>query len=133
VVAVNFTEWRRKNQRVVTIKSFKHCPELQQILGIKLPVIKPKPNTCYDNALRVCRVFPECRYVLGRVVGDGVTVDHAWNEWNGAHFDVTREVFAPETIQIFKWEAFVTLDAKTVLELSQDSLAPTIYDIVGRI
>lgn len=126
---MNFLQWRMSKQKLVEVQSWLSHHELKLNLADYLEKNPPRPNHCYDNAMRLCQDIPGVRYVLGRVTGDGVTVDHAWNEYHGIHFDVTREWFAPETLEFFMWHQFELVDASALAKLSTFGIAPDVYDV----
>ena len=54
-----------------------------------------EPRACYVNAYLLAQFIPEAEYVEGEVLIFGaVPLIHAWNCFQGKHFDVTYELFS---------------------------------------
>lgn len=85
-------EWNKAKELLKTVK----IEPTKSVKGVDLTRIKAKPHSCYLNALAVCMVNPEVKYVEGYIEVHGVPLDHAWNYYNGVYFDVTEEVIDSE-------------------------------------
>ena len=129
---MHFTTWRSKLQKVVSVESWRGYDDLSKVVLTFLSSNKIRANTCYDNAMKLSMSCPSIGYVLGRVTGDGQMIDHAWNIWNGIHFDITRETFAPLTLREFTWQQFVSLNQNELRNLTTHGLAPSIFEVYDR-
>ncbi|MCX6116184.1 MAG: hypothetical protein NT027_01475, partial [Proteobacteria bacterium] len=71
-------------------------------------------------------------YILGRVYSDHRVVDHAWNEFRGIQFDLTREIFALETLDTYQWQEFSRIGSNQLkMLLNQEHWAPSLYDLMA--
>lgn len=70
--------------------------EVVSYLNIDLPLKKYRKSIflqrCYSNALKIALKFPEVEYVEGEILCGGIVpIIHAWNCYQGKHFDLTYE------------------------------------------
>ncbi len=126
---MTFTEWRQNKETPIVIQSYRDQSDLRVMIEATLKMQRLQANTCYDNAYKLCKKYPDINYVLGRVYGDRTVIDHAWNEWNGIHFDLTREIFAPSTLKEFRWAMITRFCQEEIRKLAALEIAPTVYDV----
>jgi hypothetical protein len=84
--------------------------DVQIIISSNLPIkidkrIKINQKQCYDNAIKICKKYPEIEYVEGEVLlGEpisGLTINHAWNSYKDLHFDMTFEKYKINVLSYF--------------------------------
>lgn len=87
-----FYQWQRKNAEVVEMVSPELLiPELTEKWAKKRLRVKD----CYKNASLVMDLNPEIKYVEGvMMLWDKIPIDHAWNSYNGKHFDATSHLWS---------------------------------------
>ncbi len=92
-----YFQWRRDSAQVVEIYPtsviMETYPEIKKVLSR----YKPQPKRCFENAIklsqRVCLNSDlELNYVEGLTNFCGIPIDHAWNEIDGLHFDITFDI-----------------------------------------
>lgn len=81
-----FYDWQIQNVTEQHITQIKNLP-----IANKLKHIEVKEHECFRNALYVSLADPTINYVEGFIEVHGLPIEHAWNSWNGHHFDLTQE------------------------------------------
>ena|SRR5271157_1601383 len=80
--------WETKMLEPVRVVSYKDIP------GLRVPkaiLSNLRIQGCYYNAYCTVKKIPGIRYVEG-YLHDFITYPHAWNEFEGWHFDLTQEI-----------------------------------------
>ena len=85
----------------------------QRIIAGVVPIQKKE---CFKNATLVSLTFPDVKYVEGQFECCGIPIDHAWNEYNGHYFDVTREVVLKDDIS-GEYVAFTECESSELLDI----------------
>ena len=117
-------EWMLDNAKVVKIHSYKEHPEVKKSVEVFLTHNEVAMKACYSNAFSMASVAENFRYVLGQAPSI-IPIDHAWNSFEGFHFDLTNEIvhqgkaFAPEYVM---FKDFESDEVYTIMRSMQDMI-----------
>ena len=93
-----FNNWQYEQCREVKIRSYKDHPEVHRRVDEFIKTCgEPEVKRCFENALALCMHDMSMLYVEGYCVlkhKDFLTPSqtHAWNCYDGFHFDLTTEI-----------------------------------------
>jgi len=127
-----FYRWQDSMIQPVKIESVSSIPGLMQVIDAAM---KDCPRSfqlkhCYDNAFNLSTssyANQQIHYVEGFSTCGEYLCGHAWNSWNGRHFDVTGELASDETkklggsIASISYLRVIELDPLTAFARSLDS------------
>lgn len=103
---------------------------------VNLKHLKPKVKNCYLNALAVCIENENVEYVEGYIEVHGVPLDHAWNCYEGIHFDITQELLSQDNKQFLNCphQAIMIISATDVMKfaLETEIAGPYLYEWLVR-
>ena len=74
---------------------FKFLPSPNECVN-NLSIIEKKQ--CYKNATLVEGLNDEIHFIDGKINFLGIPIEHAWNEYHGQYFDVTKEIALKESV-----------------------------------
>lgn len=123
----SFSQWCVTQIVPVSIRSAFEIPGLEPVLAELLRTRPPRRSLCFDNALTMARFLPSVRYVLGRA--SRVPGDHAWNELNGLHFDLTAEFAYQGRLDLGRYQAIISLSYQEAIEVVEFRKAPSLPDV----
>lgn len=80
-----------------SVSKYKENKELKDILDKFLRKNKNKVSmkACFHNAALMMKADPRILYCEGYItvnIGGGIPIEHAWNSFEGFHFDITSEI-----------------------------------------
>lgn len=83
-------------QKMLESSHVVNCKKMSEILPKHIlecvNCIDIKTGECYRNATLISQLSKDIHYVEGRMEFLGIPIDHAFNEYKGNYFDVTREI-----------------------------------------
>lgn len=79
-----------------------YCKPMSEVLPDNLlkhiKRLKIEKKQCYKNATLVAGLNDEIHFIDGKMNFLGIPIEHAWNEYHGQYFDVTKEIALKESV-----------------------------------
>ena len=80
-----------------SVVSYKENKELKEIIDrfLRRNRNRISMKACYHNSALMMKADPRILYCEGYItlgMGGGIPIEHAWNEFEGMHFDITSEI-----------------------------------------
>ena len=118
---LRFFEKQLESYKPVEIQSYTEHPEVKKIVEQFLKGFKPRPKGCYNNSTQLTLFDSRFNYELGHAFYL-IPIEHAWNSYDGFHFDLTAEIALKSTFE--EYGLIKTLDQPLLLDLIGDNLLP---------
>lgn len=86
-----YWKWKKDNAKVVAVT------EVAEVSPNLVEYIKSecRPKECYTNALRLCPLFGDSKWVIGKAIGShGIDIFHAWIKAGDLYLDPTWELIS---------------------------------------
>lgn len=96
-------------------------------------IVDPKVKGCYRNAALFSRLYPEVKYVEGKMTCCGMFgIEHAWNKVGDKYVDITMELALNRDPTEEEYIALGEYDQETVVDISREtdffgSVYPILY------
>lgn len=85
-------QWIRNHIQRVSTNSYDDMDSIKDKISNFLHRYTPEPKGCFLTAWMCCMYLEGVSYVEGYIHRLGLPFQHAWNEWNDHHFDLTDEL-----------------------------------------
>ena len=94
----------------MNVISYKFLPHIV-VKSVDSIIDRIQPNSCYKNAFYASAIDYRTNYVLGMAYiplsqhdNGFLPIEHAWNEFDGKHFDLTSEIIFKDLSNFSRYE-----------------------------
>jgi hypothetical protein len=120
-----------KDARSVEVVRLSKVFSPDEIKAIKT-FVKPQVKECYRNATLFAHIFPEVKYVEGKMTCCGTFgIEHAWNKVGEKYADITMELALGRDPSQEEYMALGEYEQNTVVDIvSKEGFYTSIYPII---